>query len=207
MSVDELAGWTSSAANVTTPTSLIFSENRGMVSLDTIRASNIQAGNLENLVAVFGMLFLVVACLSFAVLISWSCHLSHADFCSILSSWRYEWSRRKHYKGIVLKDDDTASVHHRQVSLSYTIIVICCVFLTPIFRSQDKAGSLCKELEDTNPGSQAIFIKKDISVLKNVDEVCEELQRREKKINVLFLSAGYMSLSGRKGKSASLAGI
>jgi hypothetical protein len=54
-----------------------------------------------------------------------------------------------------------------------------------------------------NPGSQAIFIKKDISVLKNVDEVCEELQRREKKINVLFLSAGYMSLSGRKGKSAS----
>lgn len=70
-----------------------------------------------------------------------------------------------------------------------------------MFRSQDKADSLCKELEDLNPGSQAIFIKKDISILRNVDEVCEELQRREKKINILFLSAGYMSLSGRKGKS------
>jgi len=58
MSVDEHAGWTPPAANVTTPTSLIFSENTGMVSLDTIRASNIEAGNLEELVAVFGMLIL-----------------------------------------------------------------------------------------------------------------------------------------------------
>jgi short-subunit dehydrogenase len=72
--------------------------------------------------------------------------------------------------------------------------------LTAILRSQDKADTLCKELEDLNPGSQAIFIKKDISILKNVDEVCEELQRREKKINILFLSAGYMSLSGRIGE-------
>ena len=78
------------------------------------------------------------------------------------------------------------------------------VVLTIMFRSQDKADSLCKELEDLNPGSQAIFIKKDISTLKNVDEVCEELQRREKKINILFLSAGYMSLSGRKGELSSL---
>jgi short-subunit dehydrogenase len=76
--------------------------------------------------------------------------------------------------------------------------------LIAVCRSQDKADSLCKELEDLNPGSQAIFIKKDISILKNIDEVCEELQRREKKINILFLSAGYMSLSGRKGESGSL---
>lgn len=72
--------------------------------------------------------------------------------------------------------------------------------LTDIFRSQDVADKLCKELEDLNPGSKAVFIKKDISILKNVDEVCEELQRREKKINILFLSAGYMSLGGRSGK-------
>jgi len=70
-------------------------------------------------------------------------------------------------------------------------------------RSKEKADSLCKELEDLNPGSKAIFIQKDISSLKNVDEVCLELQRREKKINILFLSAGYMSLSGRKGEFSS----
>lgn len=55
MSVDESAGWTSPAANVTTPTSLIFSENPDMVSLDSVRKSNLAASELENLVAVFGM--------------------------------------------------------------------------------------------------------------------------------------------------------
>lgn len=54
MSVDESAGWLPPAANVTTPTSLIFSENPGMVSLESIRTSNLEARNLENLVAVFG---------------------------------------------------------------------------------------------------------------------------------------------------------
>lgn len=73
--------------------------------------------------------------------------------------------------------------------------------LTMMYRSQEKAEKLCNELEDLNPGSKAIFINKDISVLKNVDDVCLELQHREKKINILFLSAGYMSLSGRNGES------
>lgn len=54
MSVDESAGWLPPAANVTTPTSLIFSENPGMVSLESIRTSNLEARNLEDLVAVFG---------------------------------------------------------------------------------------------------------------------------------------------------------
>ncbi|KAI4760901.1 hypothetical protein E4T52_07043 [Aureobasidium sp. EXF-3400] len=146
MSVDERAGWTPPAANVTTPTSLIFSENQGMVSLDTIRASNIEAGNLEELVAVF-------------------VGGTHGVAESTVKELFLRTTKPRAYI---------------------------------IGRSQDKADKLCKELEDLNPGSQAIFIKKDISILKNVDEVCEELQRREKKINILFLSAGYMSLSGRK---------
>lgn len=62
MSVDEAAGWTPPAANVTNPTSLIFSENKGMVSLETVRKSNLEASNLENLVAVFGMFL----CVSFS---------------------------------------------------------------------------------------------------------------------------------------------
>ncbi|KAI4741393.1 hypothetical protein E4T50_08181 [Aureobasidium sp. EXF-12298] len=146
MSVDERAGWTPPAANVTTPTSLIFSENQGMVSLDTIRASNIEAGDLEELVAVF-------------------VGGTHGVAESTIKELFLRTTKPRAYI---------------------------------IGRSQDKADNLCKELEDLNPGSQAIFIKKDISILKNVDEVCEELQQREKKINILFLSAGYMSLSGRK---------
>ncbi|THY15476.1 hypothetical protein D6D02_03941 [Aureobasidium pullulans] len=145
MSVDESAGWLPPAANVTTPTSLIFSENPGMVSLESIRTSNLEARNLENLVAVF-----------------------------------------------VGGTHGVAESTVKELFLRAT---------TPrayiIGRSQDVADKLCKELEDLNPGSKAVFIKKDISILKNVDEVCEELQRREKKINILFLSAGYMSLGGR----------
>ena len=91
MSVDEHAGWTPPAANVTAPTSLIFSENQGMVSLDTIRASNIEAGNLEELVAVFGMFLLV------ATLLRWfdacSCHMSDADLCLMIYSRRYKLCR------------------------------------------------------------------------------------------------------------------
>ncbi|KEQ74797.1 hypothetical protein M436DRAFT_42599 [Aureobasidium namibiae CBS 147.97] len=117
-----------------------------MVSLETIRASNLKTSNLENLVAVF-------------------VGGTHGVAESTVKELFLRTTKPRAYI---------------------------------IGRSQDKADSLCKELEDLNPGSQAIFIKKDISILKNVDEVCEELQRREKKINILFLSAGYMSLSGRK---------
>lgn len=49
-----------------------------------------------------------------------------------------------------------------------------------------------------NPEGEAIFLQKDISLLKNVDELCADLQRREPKIHCLFLTAGYMTLNGRK---------
>ncbi|KAH0165630.1 hypothetical protein KCU67_g4648, partial [Aureobasidium melanogenum] len=103
MSVDERAGWTPPAANVTTPTSLIFSENKGMVSLESIRKSNLEASNLENLVAVF-----------------------------------------------VGGTNGVAESTIKELFLRTT---------TPrayiIARSKDKADSLCKELEDLNPGSKA----------------------------------------------------
>ena len=41
------------------------------------------------------------------------------------------------------------------------------------------------------------MIQKDISSLKNVDEVAQDLKKREPKINCLFLTAGYMTLQGR----------
>jgi NADP-dependent 3-hydroxy acid dehydrogenase YdfG len=66
-------------------------------------------------------------------------------------------------------------------------------------RDEKKGNILCNELVDLNPGSTAVFLKYDISILKTIDTACLDLQRREKKINILFLSAGYMSLSGRDG--------
>lgn len=67
-------------------------------------------------------------------------------------------------------------------------------------RSVDKGKQLCRELEESSPGSKATYIEIDISLLRNVDKVCEEIQRLEKKINILFLTAGYMTLKGRNGE-------
>lgn len=53
---------------------------------------------------------------------------------------------------------------------------------------------------DSNEGSQAIYMKVDVSTMKNVDTVCEEIQKHEKKINLLFLTAGSMTLKGRNGE-------
>ncbi|KAK0264758.1 hypothetical protein LTS16_000068 [Friedmanniomyces endolithicus] len=65
-------------------------------------------------------------------------------------------------------------------------------------RSPDKGEQLCKELKDINPEGEAFFIEKDISILKDVDEVCDYLKSREPKIHCLFLTAGYMTLQGRR---------
>lgn len=43
------------------------------------------------------------------------------------------------------------------------------------------------------------FIKTDTSLLKNVDVACKEIATMESKINVLFMSAGYLTLKGRDG--------
>lgn len=56
MSVDENVDRLSTAVNTSTPTSLIFSDNPEMVSLEAVRDSNLRARDLDNLVAVFGML-------------------------------------------------------------------------------------------------------------------------------------------------------
>ncbi|PIA92261.1 Dehydrogenase/reductase SDR family member on chromosome X [Cercospora beticola] len=66
-----------------------------------------------------------------------------------------------------------------------------------IGRSEERGKRICDELHEINPQGKAIFIQRDISALKNVDELCAELRQREPKIHCLFLTAGYMTLRGR----------
>lgn len=58
---------------------------------------------------------------------------------------------------------------------------------------------LKQEFQTLNPESQFNFIKSDVAQLRNVDAVCEEIKAKEDKINLLFLSAGIMTLKGRDG--------
>ncbi|KAK6439418.1 hypothetical protein LTR95_004366 [Oleoguttula sp. CCFEE 5521] len=64
-------------------------------------------------------------------------------------------------------------------------------------RNKDKADAIISKLSEINPSGQCSFLPHDVSRLENVDAVCAELRGREPKINALFLTAGYMTLSGR----------
>ncbi len=56
------------------------------------------------------------------------------------------------------------------------------------------------EVKATQPEIQMNFIKKDLTLLKNVDEVCDEIKGKEKRLNLLFMTQGTLSMKGRDGK-------
>lgn len=66
-------------------------------------------------------------------------------------------------------------------------------------RSQDAANRILSELKAIQPEAEARFIQKDLTLLKNADEVCEEIKANETKLNLLFMTTGTMSLKGRDG--------
>lgn len=66
-------------------------------------------------------------------------------------------------------------------------------------RSQDAAARITAECRQLNPEGEFTFIKSDVSLIRNVDAVCREIQSKEKTINILFLSCGTIrSGEGRK---------
>lgn len=63
-------------------------------------------------------------------------------------------------------------------------------------RSQQAADRITKECQALNPEGEFIFIKADVSLMKNVDDVCLEIKGMEKMINFLCLSQGTLSPTG-----------
>lgn len=63
-----------------------------------------------------------------------------------------------------------------------------------IGRSQDAADRIFAECKALNPAGEFIFLKRDVSLIRVVDEVCTEIKAKEKTINLLFLSAGVPSM-------------
>jgi NAD(P)-dependent dehydrogenase (short-subunit alcohol dehydrogenase family) len=71
--------------------------------------------------------------------------------------------------------------------------------LTPMLdRRKEEADRIISELYHLNPEGSATFIQKDITLIRSVDEVCADLRVKEPIINALFLTAGYMTLKGRR---------
>lgn len=59
-----------------------------------------------------------------------------------------------------------------------------------IGRTTEWADRIKTELKTLNPKGTYIFLKCDASLLKSVDEVCQEIKSKESSINLLFLSIG-----------------
>ena len=57
-------------------------------------------------------------------------------------------------------------------------------------RSVSDGEALVRKCKEMNSGGDYVFLSKDISLMKNVDAVCDEIKRREKMINLLFCSQG-----------------
>ncbi|KAJ5773150.1 hypothetical protein N7457_008046 [Penicillium paradoxum] len=59
-----------------------------------------------------------------------------------------------------------------------------------IGRVEEAAARITADCRQLNPEGEFNFIKADISLIRNVDKVCHDLQSKEKTINLLFLSCG-----------------
>lgn len=68
-----------------------------------------------------------------------------------------------------------------------------------IGRSAVNAAPLLDELRQSNVSAKFIFIEKDISLVRSVDDVVAEIRRHEEKVDLLFMSPGFISFHGRKG--------
>lgn len=75
-----------------------------------------------------------------------------------------------------------------------------------IGRNEAQASKIIQELNALNPESKNTFLKCDVSLLKKVDEVCKDIQKKEERVNVLVLTTGMMTYKGRDGTLCSLSG-
>jgi short-subunit dehydrogenase len=66
-------------------------------------------------------------------------------------------------------------------------------------RSVSAATPLIAELRQSNPSAKIEFIERDVSLVKEVDAAMQEVAKRETKVDLLFMSVGFMSFEGRKG--------
>ncbi|KAK0100088.1 hypothetical protein ONS95_013100 [Cadophora gregata] len=64
-------------------------------------------------------------------------------------------------------------------------------------RSSRAATPLLDEIKASNPEGSYEFIETEISLIKNVDKACDEIKSKEKKVDLVFTSPGYLAFGGR----------
>lgn len=64
-----------------------------------------------------------------------------------------------------------------------------------IGRNETRANAIITELKAVNSTAQAHFVQTDLALLKNVDDVCKQINEKEGRINLLFLTANVLQMS------------
>lgn len=66
-------------------------------------------------------------------------------------------------------------------------------------RSETAGQAVLDKLKEINPSDKAqyYFKKHDVTLIRDCDELCKALNASEKKVNLLFLSAGFLTTAGR----------
>ncbi|KAK7432200.1 hypothetical protein QQZ08_001145 [Neonectria magnoliae] len=67
-----------------------------------------------------------------------------------------------------------------------------------IGRSTRAAHPLLAELRQSNPSATLEFIQQDVSLVRNVDAAVSQVKQHETKVDLLYLSVGFVSFQGRK---------
>jgi len=67
-----------------------------------------------------------------------------------------------------------------------------------IGRSLSAGARIVAECRTLNPNGEFIFIPADLSLIRNVDEIVSDIQKREKYINILFMSHGAAIMDRRR---------
>jgi len=68
-----------------------------------------------------------------------------------------------------------------------------------IGRSKDRAAHFIDKLKALNPMGTFIFIEGQFSLIADVDRMCEKIREYENHVDLVCMSPGYLSLSGRHG--------
>ncbi|KAF3933069.1 hypothetical protein ABW20_dc0108375 [Dactylellina cionopaga] len=66
-----------------------------------------------------------------------------------------------------------------------------------IGRSQSSADRIISSLKPLNPDGHLEFIQADVSLLENVDEATKQFATKEKELNLLVMSQGFLTMAGR----------
>ena len=68
-------------------------------------------------------------------------------------------------------------------------------------RSEEEFKPVLRELRASNKAAELIFLEGQISLLAETKRLTDVILRREKHIDMLFLSAGFLPFTGRQGMS------